>query len=301
MVSIILPTYNGEKYIGESIESVINQTYTNWELIVIDDCSTDSTNSIVTEYSNKDARIKIYRNEKNLKLPSSLNIGFSKATGDYLTWTSDDNLYKVNAIEKMLDVLQKDRNCGLVFTRMECIRANGTVKSLSYAPKSVSELYYRNIVGASFMYTREVYKRIGDYNVEKFLVEDHDYWLRIAKFFEVKYIPDILYQYRQHNESLTESRNKYVLEGKVKLLEEELYENDFDKFTLRMIYKELTEALFSLDRYAEMKHYYKRVKGISTEVSDIRKAVRISCIAGPFLSAAMKRIVKRTRKRKKED
>lgn len=295
MVSIILPTYNGEKYIRESIESIISQTYTNWELIVVDDCSKDSTNHIVAEYSSRDKRIKLYKNEKNLKLPGSLNTGFAKATGDYLTWTSDDNLYKANAIEKMVETLQQDRNCGLVFSRMECIDAEGAIKGLSYAPSDVRELFYRNIIGASFMYTREVYNKIGQYDTEKFLVEDHDYWLRIARSYSIKYLPDVLYQYRQHQGSLTETKNRQVLEGKVKLLEEELGTGSFESTVLRMIYKELAEALFSLDRYAEMKEYYKKMKEIMPETADVRTAVRVSCVIGPALSAAMKKIAKKKR------
>lgn len=295
MVSIVLPTYNGEKYIRKSIESVINQTYIDWELIVIDDCSTDSTNCIVAEYAGKDDRIKLYKNDRNLRLPGSLNVGFSNASGEYLTWTSDDNIYKTNAIEKMLDILQKNKDCGLVFSRMENIDADGVVKDLSYVPERVEELYYRNIVGASFMYTREVYKEIGDYDPEKFLMEDYDYWLRIMRLYTVKYIPEVLYQYRQHGNSLTETRNRQVLEGKVKLLKSELVQMNFESTILRMIYKELAEALFSLDRYDEMKKYLLQMKCISSNMNDVRKAVRISFVLGPTLSAIMKKLIKRVR------
>ena len=89
-VSIILPTYNGKKYIRDSIESIINQTYTNWELIIVNDCSTDDTQKIIEEYQQKDKRIIVINNEKNLKLPASLNRGFEEASGEYYTWTSDD-------------------------------------------------------------------------------------------------------------------------------------------------------------------------------------------------------------------
>ena len=105
-VSIVLPTYNGEKFIKESIESVLNQTFEDWELIIVDDCSTDGTLEIIKEYLKKDYRIHLIHNETNRKLPLSLNIGFRKSMGEYLTWTSDDNIYHADAIEKMFLYLE---------------------------------------------------------------------------------------------------------------------------------------------------------------------------------------------------
>lgn len=103
LVSIVLPTYNGEEYISRAIQSIINQTYTNWELIIVNDCSTDSTLEIINNFSKQDSRIKIINNDKNMKLPASLNRGFKEANGEYYTWTSDDNEYYPEAIEKMVN------------------------------------------------------------------------------------------------------------------------------------------------------------------------------------------------------
>lgn len=291
MVSIVLPTYNGEKFIRESIESIINQIYKDWELIVIDDCSIDSTNCIVSEYAKMDRRIRLFRNPQNLKLPASLNVGFEKTRGDYLTWSSDDNRYKPNAIKEMLDILQGDKDCGLVFSRMEIIDENGAIKGLSYEPIDVKELHYHNIVGASFLYTRKVYNEIGDYDTKKFLLEDYDYWLRIMHMYGIKYYPKILYQYRQHGSSLTETKNRQVLEGKIKLLEEQLQLSYLDSEVLRNIYKELAEASFSLDRYVQMKKYLCQMKAISPNMKDVRKAVQISYRIGPTMSSIIKKIM----------
>ena len=76
LISIVLPVYNGERYLRESIESVIAQTYTTWELLILDDCSTDRSAEIAKEYEKKDSRIHYYRNERNLRLPRNLNKGF---------------------------------------------------------------------------------------------------------------------------------------------------------------------------------------------------------------------------------
>ena len=103
LVSIVLPTYNGENFIAKAIESILKQTYTNFELIIVDDCSSDATNEIINSYAKKDARIRIIKNDVNKKLPASLNIGFDNAKGEYYTWSSDDNEYYPQAFEKMVD------------------------------------------------------------------------------------------------------------------------------------------------------------------------------------------------------
>lgn len=208
LVSIVLPIYNGEKYMNLSIDSILNQTYKNWELIIIDDCSTDKTPEIAKAYADKDTRISYYRNEVNLKLPRGLNRGFSIARGDYLTWTSDDNLYLPEAIERMLNTLQKE-NTDFVFATCDVINENGEVVEIIKAPKNYKKAILRgDFVGACFMYTRKVYEAIGDYNPDNFLVEDYDYWLKIFAKFDVSNIQDVLYQYRWHDGALTSTEKK---------------------------------------------------------------------------------------------
>ena len=103
-VSIILPTYNGQAYIEEAIISILNQTFRDFELIVVDDCSTDHTPKVLDFFKLQDSRIKIITNKKNLKLPASLNVGHRIAQGDYLTWTSDDNILHINFVERLVKV-----------------------------------------------------------------------------------------------------------------------------------------------------------------------------------------------------
>ena len=120
LISIVLPVYNGAEFLKESIDSVLAQTYQNWELLILDDCSTDETPNIALEYEAKDQRIHYYRNEKNLKLPGNLNKGFGLAKGEYLTWSSDDNRYRPEALETMLRTL-KEKQVGLVFAYYQVI------------------------------------------------------------------------------------------------------------------------------------------------------------------------------------
>ena len=209
-VSIVLPTYNGEKFIKESIESILSQTLTDWELIIVNDCSTDTTASIISEYASEDDRIKIITNEQNQKLPESLNIGFRQARGEYLTWTSDDNIYKPQALKTMAQYLDSNQECPMVCAAMDVIDADG-VYLYTMNDYSDEKMLYTNCVGACFMYRPEVREKIGDYDKDKFLVEDYDYWLRIFfNYGKIDFIDKNIYKYRIHEQSLTKQRKSQI-------------------------------------------------------------------------------------------
>lgn len=218
-VSIVLPTYNGEKYIRESIESIINQTFSDWELIIVNDCSTDETPVIINKYAENDSRIRIINNEKNQKLPKSLNIGFSHATGKYYTWTSDDNIYLPEALEVMNQYLDKETSCPMVCTAMNLIDYEDKIVGSS-AEYTYEKMLLNNCVGASFMYRNNVRNDIGEYDEGRFLVEDYDYWLRIIFHYGwIDYLDEKLYLYRVHEDSLSEKKRTDVHEQLLKLRE----------------------------------------------------------------------------------
>jgi glycosyltransferase involved in cell wall biosynthesis len=202
LVSIILPTYNGAQFLEESILSCIAQVYQNWELIVIDDCSTDRTPEIIAKYITRDGRIRSFRNETNRKLPGSLNVGFSLARGAYLTWTSDDNCYRPEALEQMVKFLESKPGVGMVYCDYTEIDDNG-LETKRIRVGEPTELAFINCVGACFLYVRKVYESLGDYDEELFLAEDYDYWLRISQRYKVQAFHKDLYRYRRHGESLS--------------------------------------------------------------------------------------------------
>lgn len=209
-ISVILPVYNGQKYLEKSIESVLKQTYTDFELIIIDDCSTDLSAAIAQKFVATDSRVTYYRNNQNIKLPLSLNRGFSIATGEYFTWTSCDNLYLPLAFEKMLEELENDKSAGLVYSSMQIIDETNTEINIIEAGPSDS-IIFRNVVGASFMYRREIAKQIGEYDPNLYLCEDYEYWLRIASHSSIKPINSCLYQYRRHSESLSHKHEVKII------------------------------------------------------------------------------------------
>lgn len=209
-ISIVLPVYNGEAYLFESIESVLGQTFKDFELIIVDDCSTDKTSSIAQECAEKDTRIVYVRNKKNLKLPAALNKGFSLASGEYWTWTSCDNAYFPNALDEMAQVLANGSEVALTYASMDLIDANGQkVGEVLAGPPE--DLIIRNVVGACFLYRSSLAQKVGSYSEDAFLCEDYEYWLRIATLNSIQPLEKVLYRYRLHSKSLSRNHEEEII------------------------------------------------------------------------------------------
>lgn len=225
MVSIVLPTYNGAKYLRESLDSILAQTFQEWELIIVNDCSTDETPQIAEEYAKRDERIRIIHNVVNQRLPESLNIGFRTAFGKYLTWTSDDNRYLPTALTRMVEELDNNNDCPMVCADMHYIDAKGNITGKA---QGYDEYYMlsKDLIGACFLYRREVLDIVGEYDSSRVYVEDYDYWLRIYKHAgKIIRIPHILYEYRAHNGSLTATKMSEIRKQAVLLWSE--YSKEF--------------------------------------------------------------------------
>lgn len=218
LISIVLPVYNGEKYLEKALRSIVQQTYENFELIIVDDCSTDHTPDIIRRYVDKDKRIRCIRNVINLKLPKALNAGFAKANGVYLTWTSDDNCYKPNALEVMVKYLEGHNNIDMVYANYTEIDFAGKIIRKRYLEEP-GGIVYKNVVGACFLYRHEIAKCVGEYDANLFLAEDYDYWIRISKVGMIAHIADNLYYYRIHRSSLTSDRCDMAVTQTYRVLE----------------------------------------------------------------------------------
>ena len=157
----------------------------------------------------QDDRIVYIKNEINSKLPQSLNNGFEKAKGEYFTWTSDDNLYHPDAIETMVKSIENNSDVALVYFDYNAIDSDGKFKYVIKIGEN-EDLYFINVIGACFLYNSSVVKEIGGYNPSFFLVEDYEYWLRINLHYKIKAFHEVLYDYRFHGGSLTESKKAEV-------------------------------------------------------------------------------------------
>lgn len=210
VISIVLPTFNGSKYLEEAVLSCRCQTFCDWELIIVDDASTDSTPAIISRLMREDSRIQVVRHETNRKLPSALNTGFLLARGEFLTWTSDDNCYEPESLSKMLECLLAHPDIGVVYTDYSLIDEDSNTISKRIVVKDPCHLVYANIVGPNFLYRRMVQEVLFGYEEGLFLAEDYDFWLRASICFRMMPLHEVLYRYRQHSSSLSAQRREEI-------------------------------------------------------------------------------------------
>ena len=219
-VSVVMPSYNHESYIAEAIESVIRQEYSDWELIIVDDCSTDSSPEIIREYARMDSRISAIFRLSNNGVARAANDGLGRATGKYVAFHSSDDLWLPNKLRRQVDVLNGNENLvvwgdsllidedGNTFpkTYMEYIGEEDTVKSGDL----FGQLILRNIINAISL----IHKKRGLLFDERlFLLNDYLYALHLAYHFPFRYIDEPLTMYRIHGKNITiQHREKLFLD-----------------------------------------------------------------------------------------
>lgn len=246
LVSIVLPAYNGEGYIEAALESILSQTYDHWELIAVDDGSTDRTGEILDEYSQKDPRVQVVH-QGNRKLPGALKTGFDQAQGEFLTWTSVDNLLYPEFLHRMVSCLQRHPGWDMVYANLDVIGEDGAPLRESdwyrsyqvpldsehiHLPRDPSELNTRpdNYLGAAFLYRSRAAVLLGAYSPYHYTIEDYDYWMRLNALMALSHadFSDPLYAYRFHSRSLTSrDRELAITERRNKLIVFDSFRRDF--------------------------------------------------------------------------
>lgn len=204
-VSLVLPVYNGARYLGEALASIAGQGFADYELICVDDASTDGSPAMLAAAAAADPRVHYVRLGTNVGLPAALNTGFARARGDYFSWTSDDNILRPQMLERLVAALDAQPDCDVVHSDYSIIDPDGAlVERIATGP--VADLLLGNNVGASFLYRRSVDFAFGGYDPDLFGAEDYDFWLRAAAHCRFHHVAEDLYLYRKHGRSLTNSR-----------------------------------------------------------------------------------------------
>lgn len=236
LVSIVLPVYNQADLLEESIDSVLNQEYEDFELIIVNDGSTDGIESVLDKYL--DHPKVVILSQKNCKLPAALNTGFSRAQGEFFTWTSADNIMLPSQLHEQVAFLREHDFVHMVFGNYELINENGRAfqhSELTLPGTNIVDTnqdiralnYTYNFINASFLYRRYVALVIGNYAPDTYGAEDYDYWMRVNDHFEIHHIgrKTSYYKYRLHgNTILSREGNRAINQAIAKT-----QEIDFDR------------------------------------------------------------------------
>lgn len=202
LVSIVLPVYNQAHYLPAALDGVFAQTYPNYELIVVNDGSTDGTADVLADYQQHYQFTVI--TQENQGLPRALNAGFARVRGKYLTWTSSDNIMLPDMLAVLARALDEDPSVGLVYADRYLIDEEGNDLGRFNLPDyDPYLLLHANLVHCCFLYRRECMERVGLYDPAFLGGEDWEYWIRISRFYRMKHLPEALYRYRLHPGSMT--------------------------------------------------------------------------------------------------
>ncbi len=202
LVSVVLPVYNAEKYIQVAIESILGQSYTNLEMIIIDDGSTDNSLSIIKSFTDK--RIRLVQNDQNLKLIRTLNKGLELSRGVYIARMDADDIAMPERLEKQVKYLEVHSSVGICGSYVEIFgdQIENKVWKYPLVDKDIrAEMLFKSpFAHPSVMLRKQI---ISDYNIrynERYLhAEDYDFWVLIAEKSQLANIPEVLLKYRIHN------------------------------------------------------------------------------------------------------
>ncbi len=196
LVSIVMPSYNTAQYIAKSIQSVINQTYHNWELIIVDDCSTDDTDAVVADIS--DTRIRYLKNEKNSGAAVSRNYALREAKGRWIAFLDSDDLWMPEKLEKQINFMEKN-GYSFSYTNYEEIDVNGNKTGVHVTgPKRITKTGMFNYCWPgclTVMYDRNVVGLIRIEDIKK--TNDYAMWLKVCKRADCYLLDECLAQYRK--------------------------------------------------------------------------------------------------------
>lgn len=209
-VSVIIPSYNHEKYISYAIDSVLNQSFTDFELLIIDDCSTDESAKVIRSY--QDSRIKVFSHDVNVGVVATLNELISKSRGEYIAVLGSDDIWNKEKLEKQIAILDQNKNIGACFSHAEII--NGNNKPYSDVQMHHMDVFFENnknqaewlrrfynkgncLCHSSLLIRKSVHDQLGVYNPVYNQLHDLDMWIRLICRHEIYILEEVLVQYRK--------------------------------------------------------------------------------------------------------
>lgn len=261
-VSVILPVYNAQSYLRESIDSILAQSFEDFELIIVNDGSTDDSLGIISSYADK--RI-ILINQENAGLPISLNRAIRVAKGQYLARQDADDVSSPNRLEEQVAYLDAHPQCALLGTWADILVENTpTDRGLNHPHLNgdiqIKLLFFNCFVHSSVMIRKIALEKSGLYpeDPEKFPPEDYDLWLRIAKYFELANLPKPLLQYRELPSSISRSKLQ-IMQDRAELMSfhalKSILGSSFEDGDIKSLIKAMTNQAVDLSPNKKNTHH----------------------------------------------
>ena len=223
-VSVIIPAYNAMSYLPQTLESVLNQTYQDFEVIIVDDGSTDNVEDWIKKVT--DSKVK-YISQQNQGPAVARNTGITNSKGTYIAFLDADDLWHPQKLEKQVDILDKSPKVGLVYSWVGSVDEQGTVNSKirkNYAEGNVwQKIIEHNIIecGSNPMIRRACFEQVGKFDPQIAYAQDWQMWLKIASFYDFKVVKESLVYYRAH--SGNRSKKWYLMEQNYQALIEKVF------------------------------------------------------------------------------
>jgi glycosyltransferase involved in cell wall biosynthesis len=263
MVSVIIPAFNSEKYISQAIESVLNQTYQNFELIIVNDGSTDRTEEIIQNYLN--GHLYIY--QKNKGVAAARNTGISASKGEYIAFLDSDDIWLPKKLELQVHYLTMHLDTDLVYADYSTFNDRGILEeNLTLArqlPRPCGYIFHTLLFKCFFqtstvMIRRNVLDKVGMFDEQFFVGEDYDLWLRISAEHRIGYLPEVVAKYRQHSPSITARDLPTYKPWEIKVIEKALkmFPQEKTKIFSRKLKKRLARPYFDIAYAAFHKKKY---------------------------------------------
>src|SRR3989344_5076978 len=249
MISIIILTYNRAGFISEAIKSALEQSFSDWELIIIDDASQDDTREIVEEYIVRDSRIKYFRNDGHLRISKSRNKALGSARGEYVAVLDSDDVWSDrDKLKKQYEFLERNKDYVLVGGGVIVIDEFGKETRRYFNRESDEDirgkiLFQNQFAHSGVMFRREAALKAGGYDENLNIGEDYDLWLRIGVLGKMANIKEYLLKYRVHGSNITLKRIE-ALKNNIAIIKK--YKNRYPNYYMAYARRALRSLIYRL-------------------------------------------------------
>jgi len=268
-VSVIIPTYQYAHFVGQAVESVLAQTYKNYEIILVDDGSTDNTSEVLSNFGDQ---ISVIYHRENRGLSAARNAGIRVSKGKYVAFLDADDVWMPNKLRLQVKLLDQNSDVGLVFSDMTYFGKRCGSKKRAFQEVSPSsgkvfkDLFVKDFIPMPTVIVRKIcFEKVGLFDESLTSCEDHDMWVRIAKFFKVDYVDAPLAKYRLHERNMSKKREKMLIQF-IRVQEKTLKSNPYllsevGSTILNRCYKNLGKFYLGIgERKKARRHFLRYVK-----------------------------------------